>query len=77
MIAKKLVVIFVGALILSAAPIDPKGDKEVLAAMDAYKEAIIRKDGAALGKLLADDLAYTHSGGQFGDHRSFVRQDGG
>lgn len=64
MIMKKLAGIFVCALILSAASIDPKGDKEVLAAMDAYKEAMIHKDGAALSKLLADDLAYTHSTGQ-------------
>ena len=51
-------------LILAAAPATSKDDKEVLAAMDAYKEAMIHKDGAALDKLLSDDLTYTHSGGQ-------------
>lgn len=65
MTMNKLVWIFACSLIVSAAPIDSKGDKEVLAAMDAYKEAMTHKDGAALGKLLSDDLTYTHSGGQF------------
>ena len=33
--------------------------------MDAYKAAMIQRDGKALDRLLSDDLAYTHSGGQF------------
>jgi ketosteroid isomerase-like protein len=61
---KKLIWIPVFALALSAATIDPKVDREVLAAMDAFKEAMTHKDGAALGKLLADDLTYVHSAGQ-------------
>jgi hypothetical protein len=61
---KKLILIPVFALMLSAASFDTKGDKEVLAAMDAFKEAMTHKDGAALGKLLADDLTYVHSAGQ-------------
>jgi ketosteroid isomerase-like protein len=61
---KILVSILFSTLILSAAPATSKDDKEVLAAMDAYKEAMIHKDGAALDKLLSNDLTYTHSGGQ-------------
>jgi ketosteroid isomerase-like protein len=60
----KLIWIPVFALMLSAASFDTKGDKEVLAAMDAFKDAMTHKDGAALGKLLADDLTYVHSAGQ-------------
>jgi ketosteroid isomerase-like protein len=60
----KLILIPVFALMLSAATLDQKGDKEVLAAMDAFKDAMTHKDGAALGKLLADDLTYVHSAGQ-------------
>jgi ketosteroid isomerase-like protein len=37
---------------------------EVLAAMDGMKQAMINRDGAALEKLLADNLTYTHSAGQ-------------
>ncbi len=61
---KILVSILFSTLILAAAPASSKDDKEILAAMDAYKEAMIHKDGAALDKLLSNDLTYTHSGGQ-------------
>ena len=36
-------------------------EKDVLAAVDAWKQAAIKGDAAALGKLYHDDLAYTHS----------------
>src|SRR6266498_3322605 len=65
MTMNKLIVILVCSLIISGAPIDSKSEKDVLAATDAYKEAMTHKDGAALGRLLSDDLTYTHSGGQF------------
>src|SRR5216684_87977 len=61
---KKIVCILFSTLLLSAAPTGSKAEKDVLAAMDAYKEAMIHKDGAALDKLLSNDLTYTHSGGQ-------------
>ena len=38
--------------------------KEVLAAMETYKNGMTQKDGAALDKVLSPDLTYTHSGGQ-------------
>jgi ketosteroid isomerase-like protein len=46
---------------LSAATPDPKTEKEILAAMDAYKQALINRDAEALSKVLSDDLVYTHS----------------
>lgn len=36
-------------------------DKDVLAAVDAWKQAALQGDAAALGRLYHDDLAYTHS----------------
>jgi ketosteroid isomerase-like protein len=36
-------------------------EKEVLAAVDAWKQAVLKGDAAALGRLYHDDLAYTHS----------------
>jgi ketosteroid isomerase-like protein len=36
-------------------------EKEVLAAIDAWKEAALKGDAVSLGKLYHDDLAYTHS----------------
>ena len=32
-----------------------------MAAMDAYREALVKKDAAALSRILSDDLTYTHS----------------
>jgi len=36
-------------------------EKDVLAAIEAWKVAVLKGDAAALGKLYHDDLAYTHS----------------
>jgi ketosteroid isomerase-like protein len=36
-------------------------EKDVLAAVEAWKQAALTGDAAALGKLYHDDLAYTHS----------------
>ncbi len=49
------------AAILSAANPDPKTEKEIMATMEAYKQALMKKDSAALSKILSDDLVYTHS----------------
>ena len=49
---------------LPAASVDPKGEKELLALLDTYKDALLHKDGVALARILSDDLTYTHSGGQ-------------
>jgi ketosteroid isomerase-like protein len=49
--------------VLSAAGADSKAEKEVLAAMDAWKQATMKKDRVALEKLLHNDLTYTHSSG--------------
>ena len=49
---------------LSAATTNPGDEKDVLAAMDAYKNAMIHKDAAVLQKLLSEDLTYIHSAGQ-------------
>jgi ketosteroid isomerase-like protein len=37
------------------------GDKAVLAALDAWKEAMVKKDREALEKLFHPDLSYAHS----------------
>jgi hypothetical protein len=61
---KTIACIFLSTLLLPAATA-PKAQDEVLAAMDAYKNAMIERDGKVLDRILSDDLAYTHSGGQF------------
>jgi ketosteroid isomerase-like protein len=57
----KWILFLLPAAILSAANPDPKTEKDVLAAMEAYKQAMIKKDAAALSRVLSDDLTYTHS----------------
>lgn len=62
----KLTLMLFTAAVLSAAPAGSGSAKqEVLAAMDAYKNAMVQKDGAALDRLLAPDLTYVHSTGSF------------
>ncbi|MDQ6708661.1 MAG: nuclear transport factor 2 family protein [Acidobacteriota bacterium] len=63
---KQLPLIILCVAALSAAPAGgAAGKQEVLAAMDAYKDAMIHKNTAALEKLLGGELTYVHSGGQF------------
>ena len=57
----KWIWMLLSAAVISAAVTDSKADKEVLAAMDAWKQATLKKDRAALEKLLHDDLTYSHS----------------
>ena len=58
--------IFIALFALSSLSAARVGDArtEVLTAMDGLKQALIHRDGAALEKLVADNLTYTHSGGQ-------------
>jgi hypothetical protein len=51
-------------LTLAAAPPDPAAVKEVLAANDALKQAMMKKDTAGVEKYLHDELIYEHSHGQ-------------
>jgi ketosteroid isomerase-like protein len=57
----KWMFVLLSATALWAATPDSKTEKEVLAALEAYKQAMLKKDTAALNKLLTDDLTYTHS----------------
>ena len=41
-----------------------KDDKEVLAALDSYKSAMLKRDAAALDKIFHKDLTYSHSNGK-------------
>jgi ketosteroid isomerase-like protein len=55
-----LAVLFSG--ILSAAQ-NPKAEKEVMAAMNAFKDALIKKDVPSMDKLVHEELQYSHSNG--------------
>jgi ketosteroid isomerase-like protein len=51
------------ALLLLVLPVFAAGpaEKEVLATVEAWKQAALKGDAIALGKLYHEDLAYTHS----------------
>src|SRR5437016_8588770 len=59
---KKWILLPLFAAALSAAS-DSKAEKDVMAAMDGWKQATMKKDAAALEKLLHPDLTYSHSSG--------------
>ena len=61
---KWIVALMMSGLTLVAAPPDPAAVKEVLAASDALKQAMMKKDTAGVQKYLHDDLTYSHSHGQ-------------
>jgi hypothetical protein len=56
-------ILFAASVLLADTPTGSV-QKEVLAAMETYKNGMIHKDGAALDKVLGPGLTYTHSGGQ-------------
>jgi ketosteroid isomerase-like protein len=53
-----------GAIAVSSAEPSPKVRKELLAAIDAWKQAVISKDRAGLEKAFHDDLSYGHTTGE-------------
>src|ERR1700681_3457781 len=63
----KLILGLLSTTMLWAATPDAKTEKEVLGALDAYKQALIARDAAALSKVLSDDLTYTHSSNKHED----------
>jgi hypothetical protein len=61
---RKLVLLlsaFAFVLVVSPAFAAAPNEKSVLAALEAWKEAMLKKDRAALEKLFHADLTYTHS----------------
>lgn len=59
--------------LMAAATSDAVAVKEVTAAMESLKQAMLHKDGAALDKLLSEDLTYIHSGGQNETKADFMK----
>jgi ketosteroid isomerase-like protein len=57
----KWILLLLTAAMLPAATPDAKTEKEVMTALEAYRQALLKKDAAALSRVVADDLTYTHS----------------
>ena len=56
----------------AAPPSDPQAEKEVAAAMESWRQALLKKDGAALARLYHEDLRYGHSSGLVEDKKTAV-----
>ena len=70
---KTMLLILAGALALGAAEPDAAAAKQVTAAMEAMKQAMIHRDGPALERLLHEDMTYTHSAGQVESKADLVK----
>ena len=70
--ARSLCVALVLAVSAHAAPDDPAAEKAVIAAMQAWRQAMMKKDGAALTKLYHEDIRYGHSSGLVEDRNTAV-----
>jgi ketosteroid isomerase-like protein len=60
----KWVVVLLSGLTLATAQPVPNAAKEVLASSDALRQAMMKRDAAALERLLHEDLTYSHSNGR-------------
>ena len=69
---KWIITLLAAAAVLPAATPDARTEKEIMAAMQAYKQGIINKDAAALSKVLSDDLVYTHSSNLHQDKAALI-----
>jgi hypothetical protein len=70
---KVFLLLLLGISIFSAAPTKSPAEKEVFAAMAAYKAAYLRADGTAMAKLLDRNLIFVHSDGSVQDKAGFVK----
>lgn len=67
---KKLMAIALGAVALftsvlvAAPPADPRAEKEVMAVMEVWRQAMVTKDRAVFDKIYHADLRYGHSNGR-------------
>jgi ketosteroid isomerase-like protein len=61
---KKLFVLAFCLLTGFAYAADVKTEKEILACLDTWKQALLQRDRAALDKLFSADMTYSHSNGR-------------
>jgi len=61
---KNWFLLFTAAMLLQTVAFAADTEKDVLAAMDAYKAAMIKRDAKALDKVFHKDLTYSHSNGK-------------
>ena len=67
-----MAIVVAAASAYAAPPSDPQAEKEVTAAMESWRQALLKKDGAALARLYHEDLRYGHSSGLVEDKKTAV-----
>ena len=68
----KWILLLAAATVLPAATPDAKTEKDIMAAMQTYRQGIMKKDAGALQKVLSEDLVYTHSSNQHQDKAALI-----
>jgi ketosteroid isomerase-like protein len=68
---KTLLLTFLACGMLAAA--DPKAEKEILDATEAFRQAYMKKDTAALTKMAHEELIYVHSAGLRENKAEFLK----
>ena len=61
---RKIFAIALLAFPLFPADSSPRSDKEITAALDTWKQAMLKGDAATLDKIYSKDLTYEHSSGK-------------
>ena len=67
-----MALVFATVSAYAAPPSDPQAEKEVMAAMETWRQALLKKDGAALARLYHEDIRYGHSSGLVEDKKTAV-----
>jgi len=62
-INKRSFLLLVASAALVAAKGGSKADQDIMAQMNVWKEAMLKRDAATLEKILHPDLTYSHSSG--------------
>jgi ketosteroid isomerase-like protein len=57
----KSILLLLSAAAMFAATPDAKTEKEIMSAMETYRQGLLKRDAAMLDKVLSEDLVYTHS----------------
>lgn len=74
---RRTILLLAIAFVLSAADSDQAAVKQVTAAMESLRQAMLHKDATALDRLLNDDLMYTHSAGKVETKADVIKSIGG
>jgi ketosteroid isomerase-like protein len=69
----KWILILLSGLTVAAAQPNPPAAKEVLAASEAWRQAMLKKDEAGLQKYLHEDITYSHSNGRLQNKADVVQ----